>query len=47
MMRRHALVGVLEWGFNQAFRYMLALPFCMAIVQACGHLLKLRSGDEA
>jgi hypothetical protein len=36
-----------EWGFNQAFRYMLALPFCMAIVQACGHLLKLRSGDEA
>ncbi len=36
-----------EWGFNEAYRMMLALPFCFAVVQAAAYVFGLKSGDEA
>jgi len=36
-----------EWGFNEAYRMMLSLPFAFAVVQAAAYALGFKSGDEA
>ena len=36
-----------EWGFNEAYRMMLSLPFAFAVVQAAAYALRFKSGDEA